>query len=57
MGGHDVEDSTEYGRFEVRSSTYKVHPNWDSGTLQNDIAVIRLPKPIVITSKSPEDSF
>ncbi|KAJ8954189.1 hypothetical protein NQ318_005784, partial [Aromia moschata] len=43
LGAHDVGAESEKGRIVIGASGYKVHEDWDNATLQNDVALIKLP--------------
>merc|ERR1719452_15371 len=45
-GAHDVRASSEPHRVEITSYEGFTHPNWDPNTLENDIALVRLPEKI-----------
>jgi secreted trypsin-like serine protease len=45
-GAHNVRASSEPHRVEITSYNGWTHPQWDSNTLSNDIALIELPSPI-----------
>merc|ERR1711892_1128573 len=45
-GAHDVRADSEPHRVEITSYEGFTHPNWDPNTLENDIALVRLPEKI-----------
>merc|ERR1712203_695295 len=45
-GAHNVRASSEPHRVEITSYNGWTHPQWDSNTLSNDLALIELPSPI-----------
>merc|ERR1712002_250815 len=45
-GSHDLLDWDEPHRIEIRSTEGYVHPDWDRPTLQNDIALVKLPEKV-----------
>merc|ERR1712002_165866 len=45
-GAHNVRADSEPHRIEITSYEGHVHPNWDSSTLKNDIALVKLPEPV-----------
>eukprot|EP00091_Calanus_sinicus_P024521 TRINITY_DN884_c0_g1_i6.p1 TRINITY_DN884_c0_g1~~TRINITY_DN884_c0_g1_i6.p1 ORF type:complete len:329 (+),score=120.54 TRINITY_DN884_c0_g1_i6:156-1142(+) len=45
-GAHDVRASSEPHRVEITSYEGFTHPAWDPNTLENDIALVRLPEKI-----------
>merc|ERR1712055_379380 len=49
MGAHSIHDSTEPTRVEVMSTDFFCHENWNSFTLSNDLALIKMPAPITFT--------
>uniref|UniRef100_A0A0P4YX08 limulus clotting factor C n=1 Tax=Daphnia magna TaxID=35525 RepID=A0A0P4YX08_9CRUS len=46
LGAHDLEDEDEVYQERYTSREYFIHPDWDSETLQADIALVRLPATI-----------
>lgn len=48
LGAHNVR-VTEPTRLEIRATEKYVHPDWNSATVQNDVALIKLPAPVDIT--------
>ncbi|XP_066260179.1 uncharacterized protein [Euwallacea similis] len=42
LGAYNISDSTETTRQRQRSVDYTNHPDWDRGSLTNDIAIIKL---------------
>jgi len=48
-GAHNVRASSEPERIEITSYDGWTHPQWDSNTLSNDLALIRLPQKITFT--------
>lgn len=46
LGGTTLANSEE-GRLTIVATDYQAHPSYNSDNLNNDIAVIRLPDPIV----------
>ena len=50
-GAHNVRASSEPERIEITSYDGWTHPQWDSNTLSNDLALIRLPQKITFTGK------
>ena len=48
LGAHD-RTVAEPSQVTVRSTSYTVHPGWNSATLANDLALIRLPNPVTFT--------
>merc|ERR1719209_1568030 len=57
MGAHRIHDSTEPTRVEVMSTDFFCHENWNSFTLSNDLALIKMPAPITFTPKSNQSAF
>jgi secreted trypsin-like serine protease len=51
LGDHD-RTVTEPSQIAVTSTTYTVHPGWNSATLADDLALIRLPSPVTLRRKS-----
>jgi len=49
MGAHSIHDNSEVGRVSATSTDFFTHENWNSFTLSNDLALIRMPSPIVFT--------
>merc|ERR1712243_402201 len=49
MGAHSIHDDNEVGRVSVTSTDFFTHENWNSFTLSNDLALIRMPSPIEFT--------
>jgi secreted trypsin-like serine protease len=49
LGAHNVRLADEPGRLILKSNTLITHPNWNSNTLQGDIALIKLPEKVDIT--------
>merc|ERR1712042_275677 len=45
-GAHNVREDSEPDRVEITSYNGWTHPQWDSNTLSNDIALIELPSPL-----------
>merc|ERR1712243_143533 len=43
MGAHSIHDDNEVGRVSVTSTDFFTHENWNSFTLTNDLALIRMP--------------
>ena len=52
LGAHNVRSASEPGRIEMNATEYSVHPNWNSYTLRNDVALIKLPKPVTFNGIS-----
>lgn len=50
LGDHD-RTVVEPSQVAVTTSTYTLHPGWDSATLADDLALIRLPSPVTLTRK------
>ena len=48
-GAHNVRASSEPDRVEITSYNGWTHPQWDSNTLSNDLALIRLPERITFS--------
>merc|ERR1712137_903709 len=48
LGAHNVrlDASQEPQRVEVTATDYYIYPSWDTYTLRNDIAIIKMPAPI-----------
>lgn len=53
LGAYDLSQRSEYGRYttEIPLVNLILHENYDSQTYINDIALIRLPVPIMLTSR------
>merc|ERR1712183_673180 len=49
-GAHNVREGNEAGRVEITSYNGWTHPQWDSHTLSNDLALIELPSPLPMSS-------
>nr|QGT40994.1 Chy3a [Tomicus yunnanensis] len=49
LGSHNLAEE-EDSRLVYNTTTFIIHENWDADTLQNDIALIKLPKNIALTS-------
>merc|ERR1711911_274495 len=51
LGAHNVrlDASQEPQRVEVTATDYYIYPSWDTYTLRNDIAIIKMPAPITYT--------
>merc|ERR1711892_240777 len=49
-GAHDVRADSEPHRVEITSYEGFTHPNWDPQNLENDIALVRLPEKISLSS-------
>jgi len=49
-GAHNVREGNEAGRVEITSYNGWTHPQWDSHTLSNDLALIELPSPLPMNS-------
>ena len=52
LGAHNVR-VTEPTRLEIRATEKYIHPNWNSATLNGDIALIKLPAPVDISGGKP----
>ncbi len=52
LGAHNVRVS-EPTRLEIRATEKYIHPNWNSATLNGDIALIKLPAPVDISGGNP----
>jgi hypothetical protein len=50
LGDHD-RTVVEPSQIAVSTTTYTVHPGWNSATLADDLALIRLPSPVTLTRK------
>ncbi|CAG9770112.1 unnamed protein product [Ceutorhynchus assimilis] len=50
LGAYNVSDTSENTQQHQTSTTYKVHPEWDSSALINDLALIKLSTPAKINS-------
>ncbi|XP_046456355.1 brachyurin-like [Daphnia pulex] len=48
LGDHD-RTVVEPSQVAVSTTTYTVHPGWNSATLADDLALIRLPSPVTLT--------
>jgi secreted trypsin-like serine protease len=52
LGAHNVSRAAEEpDRLILTSTNLTVHPDWNSNTLQNDIALIKLPRKVTFTNK------
>jgi len=49
MGAHNIHSSSEETQVRVTSTDFFTHENWNSFTLSNDLALIRMPSPIKFT--------
>lgn len=49
LGSHNLAEE-EDTRLIYNTSTFIIHENWDADTLQNDIALIKLPKSVALSS-------
>jgi secreted trypsin-like serine protease len=50
LGAHNVREASETGRIELTATEFTVHPNWNSFTLSNDLALVKLPKSVTFNS-------
>lgn len=48
LGAHNVRIN-ETNRLEIRATEKYIHPNWNSATLNGDVALIKLPNPVDIS--------
>lgn len=52
LGAHNVRLASEPTRVEINNvTTYTLHPEWKPNIIRNDVAIIKLPKPITFTCK------
>ena len=54
LGAHNVRESAvnEPNRVEITATKYDIYPSWDSYTLRNDIALIKLPEKITFNGNT-----
>ncbi|XP_050314731.1 brachyurin-like [Anthonomus grandis grandis] len=50
LGAHNISDTSESSRQTQTSATFIVHPSWDSSTLTNDVALVKLTTPAELNS-------
>merc|ERR1719339_589101 len=49
MGAHNIRDDNEPTEVRTTSTDFFTHENWNSFTLTNDLALIKMPEPITFT--------
>lgn len=59
LGAHDILNARERGqvRINVTPSSFIIHQGWNPNTVRNDIALIKMVRPIVYNGKWKSDKF